>query len=125
MDVNLENMGEWRKTHFTSEITPKDDGKEVVIGGWVIKNKPLGGLKFFILQDREGTCQVTAKDDNPDVPDAVKKLMPELGLMHVVMVKGKVRADKRAPGGYEITPKEIKVVNKAISQLPLVESKPG
>lgn len=121
MDVKLDSMGDLRKTHYTSDLSPKDEGKEVVIGGWVVKNKSLGGLKFFILQDREGTCQVTAKDDNPDVPDWVKKLIPELGLMYVVLVKGKIRADKRAPGGSEIIPQEIKILNKAMPQLPLVD----
>jgi len=121
MDIELQHMDEWRKTHYSSELSADDDGKEVVLGGWVIKNKSLGGLKFFILQDREGTCQVTAKDDNPDVPDTVKELIPELGLMWVVMIKGTVHADSRAPGGFEIIPNEIKVVNKAIPQLPLVE----
>nr|MDO8087084.1 aspartate--tRNA(Asn) ligase [Candidatus Sigynarchaeum springense] len=121
MDINLDSMGEMRKTHYTSDLSAKDDGKEVVIGGWVLRNRSLGGLKFFILQDREGICQVTAKDDNPDVPDAVKKLIPELGAMYVVLIKGKVRADKRAPGGFEIIPLEVKVLNKTIQQLPLVE----
>lgn len=121
MDTTLDQLGDWRKTHYTSEITPAMAGKEVILGGWVVKSRTLGGLKFFIMQDREGTCQVTAKDDNPDIPQDVKDLLPKLGIMWVVMVRGTVREDKRAPGGFEIIPSSIKVLNTTMQQLPLVE----
>ncbi len=121
MESSLDQLDDWRKTHHTAEITPEMAGQEVIVGGWVTKNRTLGGLKFFILQDREGTCQVTAKDDNQDIPQNVEELIPKLGTMYVVMVKGKVRADKRAPGGFEVIPSAIKVLNKTMEQLPIVE----
>ncbi|MBD3186182.1 aspartate--tRNA(Asn) ligase [Candidatus Bathyarchaeota archaeon] len=119
--MELDNLEDWRKTHYTSEITPDMDGREVIIGGWVTKTKDLGGLTFFNLQDREGSCQVTAKDDNPDIPDEVRSLITELGTMWAVLVKGKVREEGRAPGGFEIIPIGIKVLNTTLQQLPLVE----
>jgi aspartyl-tRNA synthetase len=118
---DLDSMQDWRKTHYTSDLSAEMDGQEVVLGGWVSRNKSLGGLKFFILQDREGTCQVTAKDDNSNVPDEVKELLPTLGIQWVVMVKGTVHADSRAPGGFEIIPLAVKILNKTIQQLPLTE----
>ncbi|MFX0098321.1 MAG: aspartate--tRNA(Asn) ligase [Candidatus Hodarchaeota archaeon] len=120
-NIKLDDLDDWRKTHYTSEISPDLGGEEVIVGGWVIKNKDLGGLKFFILRDREGTCQVTAKEDNPDIPDGVKELIPGLGYMWTVMVKGVVKVDKRAPGGFEIIPKELKILNTTMQQMPIVE----
>ena len=119
--VELDELDDWRKTHYTSDLSPELEGEEVIIGGWVTKNKSLGGLKFFILKDREGKCQVTAKDDNPDIPDEINELIPQLGYMYPVFVKGIVKQDKRAPGGFEIIPLAIKVLNKTMEQLPLVE----
>ncbi|MHA1684592.1 MAG: aspartate--tRNA(Asn) ligase [Promethearchaeota archaeon] len=119
--MKLDELDDWRKTHYISEISPELDGKEVVIGGWVVKIKDLGGLTFFILKDREGKCQVTAKNDNADIPDEARESISRLGTMYPVMVKGIVKGEGRAPGGFEIIPKEIKILNTALPQLPLVE----
>ena len=35
------------------------DGAEVTLFGWVQEVRDLGGIRFIILQDREGTIQVT------------------------------------------------------------------
>ncbi|MHA1791541.1 MAG: aspartate--tRNA(Asn) ligase [Promethearchaeota archaeon] len=120
--MELDNLEDWRKSHYISELSPEMNGEEVTIAGWVAKNKDLGGLKFIILLDREGRCQITAKDDNPDVPDEIKNIFPKLGIMWVVMVKGIIKADKRAPGGFEVIPKGLKVLNTSLTQLPLYEN---
>ena len=35
------------------------DGQEVTLFGWVQEIRDLGGIRFIILQDREGTIQIT------------------------------------------------------------------
>jgi nondiscriminating aspartyl-tRNA synthetase len=57
--MNLDSIGDWVRTNYTSQVSPDFDGKEVTLFGWVQEVRDLGGLRFIILQDREGTVQIT------------------------------------------------------------------
>ena len=65
----LDDLGEWRKTHFTKDITTELVDKEVILGGWIRNYRDLGGLKFISLQDKYGERQITLKKGI--VPDDV------------------------------------------------------
>ncbi len=104
-----------RKTHFTSDVGPELDGKEVVLAGWVENIRKLGGIKFIILRDKEGQSQITIPKSNSKLFDEVDNL----GKEYVIQVRGTVKKIEKAPQGAEIIPKEIKILNTAISPLPL------
>ncbi len=110
-------LGDWRRTHFTSQITPELEGREVVVMGYVGAVRDLGGLRFLTLHDREGFVQVTAPRDkvSPEVFEGMNRLTPQ----SCVAVKGKVQVARQAPAGVEILPSEIKLLNPALSPLPL------
>jgi aspartyl-tRNA synthetase len=55
----LDSIGNWARTGYTANITPEMDGQEITLFGWVQEVRDLGGIRFIILQDREGTLQVT------------------------------------------------------------------
>ena len=57
--MNLDSIGDWTRTHYTSKVTPEIDGQEVTLFGWVQEIRDLGGIRFIIMQDREGTIQIT------------------------------------------------------------------
>jgi len=97
---------------YTDGATP---GKEVKIPGWVAQKRDLGGLKFFMLRDREGTVQVTLKKG--DVKPVLLERFDRLNREDYVLVSGKVRKADRAPGGREIIPASIDIIN--VSQTPL------
>jgi aspartyl-tRNA synthetase len=103
------------KTHFTSEIGPELDGKVVVLAGWVESVRKLGGIKFIILRDKEGRSQITVPKSKPEVFDGVDNL----GKEYVIWIRGTVRKIEKAPQGAEIVPDEIRILNTAISPLPL------
>lgn len=102
---------------YTSEITPDDEGKKVTLYGWVHEVRDLGGLVFVILRDREGFAQITLpkKFVNSDVFKLAKKLRRE----SVIRVDGTVKSESKAPGGFEIIPDKIEVLNEADAPLPL------
>ena len=86
------------------------EGQEVTLKGWLYNLRESGKLLFPIFRDGTGLVQgVVAKHAvPPEVFDAVKNLTQESS----VMVRGRVRADKRAPGGYELEVADVQVVQR-------------
>lgn len=93
------------------------EGEEVIISGWVHERRDLGGIKFILLRDREGIAQITAPKKK--VSEDIFKLMDSLGREWVIAVKGNVKSSPQAPGGLEVIPQEIEVINIAEPSLPL------
>ncbi len=92
-------------------------GKKVLVKGWVAKVRDLGGLQFFLLRDRMGVIQITAKKGK--VADKIFKLISELGREDCVAVDGKAVESRQAPGGLEIVPEKIEIISKAATSLPI------
>jgi nondiscriminating aspartyl-tRNA synthetase len=113
--MDLDEINDWRKTHFTKDINVNLKGKEVILGGWVQNYRDLGGLKFIILQDKFGERQITLKKGV--VSDEI--FNKKVGYQWNLMIKGNVKEFKKAPGGVEIIPTEIKILNKTPEKLPI------
>src|SRR6266851_3310199 len=75
-------------------------GEEVTIKGWLYNLRSSGKILFPQLRDGTGVVQCVALKNSvtPEVWDALKGLGQESALT----IRGTVRADSRAPGGYEI-----------------------
>jgi asparaginyl-tRNA synthetase len=88
----------------------KHDGQSVTIRGWLYNLRESGKLLFPQFRDGSGVIQgIVPKAAVPaEVFDAIKGLTQESS----VIVEGKVRADKRAPGGYELDVSHIQVVQR-------------
>ncbi len=113
----LDDLGDWRKTHYTKDISPELANQEVILGGWVKNYRDLGGMKFINLIDKYGgELQITMKKGvvSDEVFDKTK-----VGFQDCIMVKGKVKAFKKAPRGVEIIPSEIKILNRTPEKLPI------
>src|SRR5438128_1993289 len=88
----------------------KHEGQTVTIRGWLYNLRESGKLLFPIFRDGSGVIQgvVPKSAVPPEVFDAVKSLTQESS----VIVEGKVRADKRAPGGYELDVSCVQVIQR-------------
>jgi len=86
------------------------EGQSVTLQGWLYNLRESGKLLFPIFRDGTGTIQGVAhvKSVPAEVFEALKSLTQESS----VIVRGKVRADKRAPGGYELDVEDIEVVQR-------------
>ena len=115
--MKLDELGDWRKTHYSSDITRELDGKEVTVFGWVLEIRDLGGLRFLVLQDREGSVQITIprKKVSPQVLEKAEALQGQ----YSIAVKGTVKATEMTPRGVEIIPTDIRVLGLAQHPLPL------
>lgn len=78
----------FKRTHMCGELRPADEGKEVVLNGWVAKRRNLGGLIFVDLRDKTGITQITFDDQ---IPQAVFDKADALRSEYVVGIKGIVR----------------------------------
>jgi len=116
-EMELDHLNDWRRTHYSSMITPNLDQKEVTVFGWVEDVRDLGGLVFLSLRDKEGTVQVTIpkKRVSSDVLEKVRSL----GKQFSIGVRGRVQAKKEAPQGIEIFPEQIKILGLASHPLPM------
>jgi nondiscriminating aspartyl-tRNA synthetase len=113
----IENLGDWKRTHYSKQINPEMDNKEVIVMGWVRELRDIGKLKFVKLADKEGFIQVIAKEG--DIKSDLVNKIEGLGREDVVAVKGVVKANKEAPNGVEIMPVDVRILNDSDSPLPL------
>jgi asparaginyl-tRNA synthetase len=102
-------------TIITIEQAGKYDGQEVTIRGWLYNLRESGKLMFPIFRDGTGIIQgVCALKENPEAFAALKGLTQESS----VIVTGKIRAEQRAPGGYEMGVSTIEVLQKVSDETP-------
>jgi len=115
--MQTDKLEDWRRTHFSTSINPKIDGQTVTVFGWVHSIRDLGGIKFFLLSDREGTVQITLPM-KAIRPETARKA-EEIKKQSVVGIRGAVKVSDKALRGVEIVPEEIRVLNYAQHPLPL------
>jgi asparaginyl-tRNA synthetase len=94
----------------------KHEGQNVTIRGWLYNLRESGKLLFPQFRDGSGVIQgVVPKSAVPsEVFDAIKGLTQESS----VIVEGKVRADKRAHGGYELDVSGVRVLQRVSENEP-------
>jgi len=86
-------------------------GEEVTLKGWLYNKRSSGKIHFLLIRDGTGIIQsVMSKGE---VADEVLETYDELTQESSLEVKGKVREDKRAPGGYELTLTNVKIIQIA------------
>ena len=102
--VNIEDIG-----NFVSE--------EVTLKGWVYHRRSGGKIAFLVIRDGTGILQSVANKESvaQDVFSRVTTLPQESS----VILKGKVREDGRAPGGYELVLSNIEVLQEPTEDYPI------
>lgn len=113
--MNLDQLGDWQKTHKSTEVGTKDIDQEVILMGWVNTRRDHGGVIFVDLRDYTGIVQVVF---SPQVQVEAHEKANILRSEFVIAVKGKVakRSDetinpKMTTGEIEIMVSELKILN--------------
>jgi len=75
-------------------------GEEVRVQGWLHNKRSSGKLQFLIVRDGSGFAQAVMA--RAAVPPEAWEAAEKAGQESSLEVTGKVREDKRAPGGYEV-----------------------
>jgi aspartyl-tRNA synthetase len=104
-----------KRTHTCGELRKSDQGKTVILNGWVNKWRNHGGLLFIDLRDRYGVTQVVFK---PDLLD--EKTMNEashLRAEYVISVEGEVNARPEGMANKDMPTGDIEVIVKNMTIL--------
>jgi aspartyl-tRNA synthetase len=101
---------------YASEVIPDIADSEVELAGWVHETRDHGKIRFLILRDKSGVIQIIGKKGATD-----EKVYENLALPKetVIRIKGNVKKSAQAPGGIEIDPKSIEILNTVSMQLPV------
>jgi len=83
-------------------------GQCVTLTGWVTHVRSSGKVLFAVIRDGTGVCQCVL-EKHPQTAETFE-LMDHLGLESAVAVRGVVRQDDRAPGGYELNVQQAWVI---------------
>jgi aspartyl-tRNA synthetase len=85
--VQLDFLGDLRRTHTCGQLRASDDGCRALLMGWVHRRRDLGGVIFVHLRDRDGVTQVVFHADvDQTVHNKAEQLRPE----YVIAVEGRV-----------------------------------
>jgi len=87
------------------------EGQEVTLKGWLYHKRSSGRLQFLLVRDGTGLIQAVLFQG--DVSEEAFALAELLTQESSIVVRGVVRAEKRAPGGYELAVKSLELVQRA------------
>lgn len=92
-------------------------GQEVTLQGWLYNKRSSGKIQFLIMRDGTGTvqCVVLKKEVAEEVWEAAASLTQESSFK----LTGVVRADERAPSGFELTATGVEPVHVILEEYPI------
>jgi aspartyl-tRNA synthetase len=111
----LDSQGNLKRTDYCGELRATEEGREVVLMGWVARRRDLGQLIFIDLRDRTGLAQVVIRQEQARAHAKAEGLRSE----YVVAVVGRVA--KREKANSELASGEVEVIAEQV--LVLNESK--
>ena len=110
-------------TIATVDALSRHVGERVELRGWLYKFRGKGKIAFVHLRDGTGVVQCVLKRD--DVGEDALKALKEAGQEGSITVRGTVRADERAPGGYELEGDDAHVISPAQGEFPIALQEHG
>ncbi|MFQ6079968.1 MAG: aspartate--tRNA ligase, partial [Thermodesulfobacteriota bacterium] len=114
-------LGDLRRTDYCGSLRTSDEGREVVLMGWVQRRRDHGGVIFVDLRDREGIVQVVFNpENNPEVHTKAHKIRSEF----VLAVKGDVVMRPPESINADLDTGEIEVLTKELRILSVSENPP-
>lgn len=105
------------------EALGQSQEQTVTVQGWLADKTDKGKLQFLRVRDGTGVIQATLfhKSVSPEAFEAAKHAPQESS----VRVTGQVRAEPRAPGGYELSVTEFEIVQAARDEYPITPKEHG
>jgi aspartyl-tRNA synthetase len=116
-EVELDFLGDLRRTHSCGQLRAGDTGKRALLMGWVHRRRDLGGILFVHLRDRDGITQLVF-DVSQNL--AAHERAEELSSEYVIAVEGIVELRSAetvnpaiATGEVELAVEKIWILNES------------
>ncbi len=100
-----------KPTQVYVEDIATHEGEEIWFRGWLVNRRSSGKIQFLILRDGSGFIQAVVS--KADVPERVWEDAKRLTIESSLEARGRVRADRRAPGGYELDLLDLHIIHLA------------
>lgn len=110
----MQFMEAMKRTVTCGGLRKNDEGKTVVLNGWIHRKRDHGGISFINLRDRYGITQVVVDSDSPAELSA---LATDLKMEYCIAVEGIVRSRPDTMINSEMPTGEVEVVAKHIEVL--------
>jgi aspartyl-tRNA synthetase len=108
--IALDFLGDLRRTHSCGALRASDEGRNVLLMGWVHRRRDHGGVVFVDLRDREGLTQVVFHEDIGAAHARAELVRPE----YVIAVEGKVALRGAGANNPNLATGEVEVVASGI-----------
>ncbi|HSB53883.1 MAG TPA: amino acid--tRNA ligase-related protein, partial [Gemmatimonadales bacterium] len=99
-------------TPIRIEDLARHEGRSVTIRGWVTHSRSSGKIAFVVLRD--GTGYLQGVISRKEVSEAVWEAFPTLTQETSIALTGTVRAEPRAPGGFELHVSDLSVLGPSV-----------
>lgn len=106
-ELQLDFLGELRRTHHCGALRPSDNGKRALIMGWVHRVRDLGGLLFMHIRDREGITQIVFRSESDK---ALLERAAQVRSEYVIAVEGEVEMRSADTVNPAIATGEVEIV---------------
>jgi len=117
--MNIESLGDWKRTLYCNEARLPDTGRAVTVMGWVHGRRDHGGVIFIDLRDRTGLLQLVF---NPQQSRAAHEVAGGVRSEYVIAARGTIRArteDTINPnlptGEVEVLVDEMRLLNVSVT----------
>lgn len=99
----MESTGQkqWRRTHYCGSLHAGHVGRDVILLGWVNRQRDIGNLIFVDLRDREGIVQVIVSSEAKNLLEIAKKVRMEdvVGIQGIVRERDEKMKNPQLPTG--------------------------
>jgi aspartyl-tRNA synthetase len=115
--MQLDFLGDLKRTHRCGELRSTDAGKTITLMGWVNRRRDHGNLIFIDLRDRSGITQIVFDNErNPEMHERVESVRNEYVLAVTGMVEPRSQNTinpKMETGEIEVIAGELKLLNES------------
>jgi asparaginyl-tRNA synthetase len=98
-------------------------GSSITVRGWITHLRSSGKIAFAVIRDGTGVAQAVFV--KTQIPAAVWERFSELTLETSVAITGVVRAEPRAPGGFELGVSKLEIIGRSPTDYPIQPKEHG
>jgi nondiscriminating aspartyl-tRNA synthetase len=102
-------LGDWRRTHYSFQISNSLINKVVTVIGWISSKRDHGNVLFVQLRDRFGDIQILVK--KKELSENIFESLKSLKEHSAMAIKGKVVEQKNSSTMFEVIPEEIRILS--------------